>query len=355
MHAPTETLALAGTIFRRFRREITQHNYSEILALEALARMGTHGSPQFLEQAKNECTPFLNGAVTELTGAFMLYRCGGNGAAWLFKEGHLPGRDAVFAAHAESLMKEHPRSLTGLFNFPAKDGRDMIWIDAAWATVPFLLYTGLKLGRNDLIDEAVRQALLSRGVLLDGVNGLFHQAVGFSGSGVRSQDHWSRGNGWAAVAICELACDIPEQHAYRSTLHEVYRNFIDACLAVQDNNGMWHQEMTDHGSFVETSGSGLILYAIGRGIEKGLLPQTALEPFAKGIRAYLQYISADGAVDATCIGCCSPGDGSIAQYIKHSWKLNDPHAFGAAMLALSQAHIIGLRSIDGVPSGRDRE
>lgn len=351
------TLGLARTIFTRFRETCATHNYSEILALQALARMGTFGEPVDLDAAIKEVSPFLAGKIEKISGAFSIYRTAGNGSAWLLYKGYLPEhRDALVRA-AEDLVNHHPRSATGAFRFPEgafgqPERPEALWIDAAWAVCPFLTHVGLAAGRTDLVDEAIRQITVLRGLLLDGTCGLFHQAIGFSGPGVLSMDHWSRGNGWAAVALSEIACELPGEHPMASAMKAVFVDFLESCLKCQDEKGLWHQEMTRHGSFVEISGTTLILYALGRALEKNMVPELHRIHFKKGLESCLGYISVQGDVDGTCIGCCSPGDGSIEAYEAHSWKINDPHGFGSAMLAFSQAHILGLTEVGGRPTGR---
>lgn len=349
----TETWALAETIFRRFRQVVTIHNYSEILALQGLARMGTWAKAQGQEApltwAVSEITPYLDQKIEKVHGAFALYRTGGNGAAWLMKEGHLPGRKEMLVAAAEDLLKNHPRSATGLFSFPGKG--EAIWVDAAFAVCPFLAHVGLAAGRREFVDEAIRQIMMLRGLLLDGGCGLFHQAIGFSGEGVLSQDHWSRGNGWAAIALAEIACELPENHPFSPTLKQVFADFLLCCLKAQGPTGLWHQEMNDPHSFVETSGSGLILYGLGRALEKKIIPESHRAALEKGLRAYLAFISPRGDVGQTCVGCCSPGDGTVAAYVAHKYRHNDEHAFGPALMAFAQAHMIGIKTVGQLPTG----
>jgi len=98
---------------------------------------------------------------------------------------------------------------------------------------------------------------------------------GFNGANVISDDNWSEGNGWGAFALSILVRDLPEQHPKREAVVQLAKSFYAAVLKHQNEDGMWHQEMTDETSYVETSGSGLLLYGLGIMIEKGLLdPRT---------------------------------------------------------------------------------
>jgi unsaturated rhamnogalacturonyl hydrolase len=118
-----------------------------------------------------------------------------------------------------------------------------------------------------------------------------------------------------------------------------------ACVKYQNKDGLWHQEMTREDSYVETSGTGLMLYAIGRGLELGLLPESYRENFLRGLRGYLGYIALDGSVFNTCQGCLCPGKGTIEDYIARPWQLNDVHSFGPAALTFAQALKLGISEV----------
>ena len=74
-----------------------------------------------------------------------------------------------------------------------------------------------------------------------------------------------------AFALSILVRDLPEQHPKREAVVQLAKSFYAAVLKHQNEDGMWHQEMTDEDSYVETSGSGLLLYGLGIMIEKGQL------------------------------------------------------------------------------------
>lgn len=337
---------------RAFDKHVETHplgHYTGIVSLHGLARLGVFlkergGDESVLEKVRAHLAPFLAGKE-DFRCNFPNYRVGGNGAAYLWWKGELPEADeATFAPYIDELMTKAVRDRDGIYCMPAAPEAEKIWIDVAFAVTPFLLFCGLKLNRADYIDEAWAQTrkLVTR--LLVAETGLVNQAINFRGEGHRSADHWSRGNGWAILALTELAQYFPESHPERSAVVAMYKNLVDACLRVQDPaSGLWHQEMSAPESYVETSGSGLILYALGAGIACGVLPDAHYrEALAKGLRGMLAYIALDGSVHQTCVGCLSPADGSREAYIRHPHRLNDPHAFGPLTLAYGQAVGLGL-------------
>ena len=71
------------------------------------------------------------------------------------------------------------------------------------------------------------------------------------------------------------------------------KDFFAAVLKHQDAQGLWHQEMTDPTPYVETSGSGLLLYGLGLVIEKGIIDAKHLADFKQGIAGFAAYVSRD--------------------------------------------------------------
>lgn len=342
----------AEVAIRAFDKHVELHplgHYTGIVTLHGLARLGlalkaSGGDDAVLRKAQAHFGPFLRGEENFKCN-FPNYRAGGNGAAFLWWQGALPEADeATFAPYIDELLHQAPRDRNGVYCHPGDPAAEKIWIDLAFAVSPFLLFCGLKLNRADCLDEAWAQTRKLVEALRDPANGLVNQAINFRGAGHRTGDHWSRGNGWAILALTELAQYFPESHPARADVVAMYGDLIESCLRVQDDvSHLWHQEMTAPESYIETSGSGLILYAIGAGIECGLLSEARhREAFEKGLRAMKSYIALDGSVHHTCVGCLSPGMGTREEYMRHPHKMNDPHAFGPLVLAYGQAVRLGI-------------
>lgn len=340
--AGSRRVAIAERAFLRHAELYSLGHYTGILSLQGVARLAD-GAPaeedraRMLALATRHLAPFLEGRH-DFPCNFPNYLCGGNASAFLWWRGLLPEADpADFGRHAERIMREAPRDPQGLICHPIDPQLGRIFIDVAFAITPFLLFCGRAAGREDWIDEAWRQTrgLVER--LRDPKNGLLHQAINFRGPGHRTQDHWSRGNGWGLLALAELVAHLPEAHAGRADAEAMFLELIEACVRAQDADGMWHQDLTDASSYVETSGTGLILFALGVGLERGLLGPRHREALERGLRGYLSYIALDGSVHNTCRGCLCAGDGSKEAYMARWHRLNDSHAFGPVILAFGQA------------------
>lgn len=328
-------------------------NYSGILLMHGMARLAlATGDDALLEKTRSVMMPFVRGEL-EFRCNFLNYRCGGNGAAFLLWKGKLPEAAEPVRHYAEELMNEAPRTPKGIFTASDKFEhnlvwveRNLTWIDVAFAVTPFLLFAGLALDEPAYIEEGFKQTSLMVNLFRDPENGLVHQSLNKVGPGVMTPDHWSRGNGWAMIGLTELANYLLEDSPHRPEAEKMFRGLLEACLEFQDEDGMWHQEITRHDAYAETSGSGLILYGLGVALEKGLAPPEGEERFVRGLEGFLRYIAKDGSVHHTCRGCHAPGHGTIEDYMNHPHVLNDYHAFGPPVLAFGQAHKLGVVEVE---------
>lgn len=278
-------------------------------------------------------------------GSFISYEAGGTGAAYLLWKNRAPELNEQVALFADKMYRTQKQSSEGILTANwAVDSLDQVFIDMAFAVTPYLLYSGLTLKKTEYVDKAVFETTELFRILTDG-NGLLRQARGFRRKGVLSQDNWSRGNGWGAYALAILVRDLPAAHPQKKAVDALAKRYFMAVLQYQNANGLWHQEMTDTSSFVEISGSGLLLYALGIALEKKIIGNEYRKAIEKGVSSLLDYVAEDGSVSHVCTGCLYPGQGTKADYKAQQWKVNDGHAFGPVVLAFTQADKLGIRQV----------
>ena len=144
---------------------------------------------------------------------------------------------------------------------------------------------------------------------------------------------WGRGNGWTIFSLSELLEVLPAEHALRGELLAFFRELCAGYLALQDEQGMWHQVLTHADAYPETSCTAMFAYAFARGVRFGWF--TDAQPYARAVeRAWegLNKTSIDRA------GQCPwgvPGvgvfvfagvlqEGVVAQPQRHPWNRNRP-------------------------------
>ena len=290
---------------------------------------------------------FLEGSLVG-TGSFISYFTGGTLVPEMVLQGY--GKAAgLSASTARRMWEEQARNRDGVM-LPAWTNpheKNSLFIDCVLAATPYLLYAGLAENKPEYLDYAAWMTLKTFEDLRDPESGLVHQAraVMWMPEGQVTEDCWSRGNGWGAMALAALLKDLPKDNRYRSDVENLSRNFFEAVLRYQDPEGLWHQEMTYPDSYPEISGSGLLLYGIGRAIEAGVLDRSRLSAFRKGIEGMLTYVDANGNIGNTCSGCLAWGDGSKDAYAAHEYYCNERHAFGPVLFALTEALSLGIRKV----------
>lgn len=340
------TLSLAESAWKKHRKLHHIGHYTGIVSLHGICRLAvSSGMNDLLKEAGSVVQTFLKRDSRLPQCNYENYRCGGNGTAWMLWKGFCPEAEQQVLHFAEDFLVNAPKNSSGIAIHPKKENSQLVFIDQAFAITPFMLFAGLYFQEPRYVDEAVKQTLGMIQLLRDPENDLLHQSIGKLGPGVVSQDHWSRGNGWGLYALTELINELPQSHPSCDRVYSEFRRLVNACLHFSDENGLLHQEITDHSSYVETSGSGLFLYALGAGLEHGLIDSVDRERLRKGLRSMLSYIALDGSVHNTCQGCLAPGDGSIEAYKDVASKLNDPHAFGPVCLAFGQAAKLDIYSL----------
>lgn len=342
-----------------WKQHIATHSlshYAGIVSMRAVARLAKiTDSSELLEELKEHIKPYWQGEIKEACGVFgdNVYRWGGNAAAFMVARGMLPeAYDAVVAA-ADNLVKTQHRDSRGIFDMPSgnrEDGSEgFLWIDTVFGVCPFLLWTGLAANRQDFIDESCFQMLKHHEILFDKSCGLYHQAINFNRPNALTPAHWSRGCGWGALALTELVYDLPKDHKDYEKILEAYRALMIGCRDHMDENGMLHQAVETPTTYAETSGTALVLYAMGRALKNGALERSEfMDSFKLGLKGMTRYTAIDGSVFNCCRGCLAPGHGTAEDYEATNWILNDDHAFGPVIALFTQAQ--QLENIGILPS-----
>ncbi|MCM3784996.1 glycoside hydrolase family 88 protein [Neobacillus mesonae] len=267
--------------------------------------------------------------------------CGSFGATMLRVHEQKELKGAEQAAHriASYIISEQDRLPDGtLYRYRSFSELmvNTIWCDDLYMSTPFLSQYYKLTGETRYLDDAAAQFLLYKKRLYMPEQKLMHHVynVNFEqGCTVP----WGRGNGWVLFSLTELLAVLPESHPDYKELLQFYRELCEGYLAVQDEQGLWHQVLTDHDSYTETSCSSMFIYAFSRGIRYGWLPKESQHSYAEAVfRGYegiiRHCIDRDGNVYGVCRGS---GYSFSPNYYKErlSWLLNDTHGIGIVLLA----------------------
>ena len=347
-----KTLDLSTKLFEHYDSTQRVYHYFGLLSLFALSQTAIEADDSDLLKKCKDMLALYPDKFDHPRYNFENYRVGGAGKAWLVYKGLWDEEKENIRKYAEKTLLA-PASREGILCWPTDPDKNKIWIDIVYAVAPFMLYAGLALSEDKYIDFAVSQCFKMYEFFLDKTCGLLHQSRGFMPDKTRvSFDHWSRGNGWGYLGLTELIASLPKDSKHRPKAEEYFCELSRSLLAYQTEKGVWRQELTCDYSWNEASGTGLILYGIGVGLRLGLLDTDIYkEPYKKGIAAMAEnFITPEFSTLMSCIGCLCPGEGdekgTIKSYLTAVYhKTDEPHSFGALMLALTEAHRNGITDV----------
>lgn len=109
---------------------------------------------------------------------------------------------------------------------------------------------------------------------------------------------WGRGNGWVMGGLVELLKTLPENDKkYRPFYVKLFCEMSERIAELQCEDGFWRASMLDTQTYTdpETSGTGLLVYALAYGVNKGYLDKERFLPVVgKGWQALVASVDTEG-------------------------------------------------------------
>ena len=257
--------------------------------------------------------------------------CGSFGAATLetYKETRDQAYRAVADVIAEYIHTKQHRTEDGAFY-----RLQTMWADDLYMSTPFLGRYYKLTGQQEYIDDAARQFLLFKKYLFLPQYKIMSHIYDFKHN-MPTGIPWGRGNGWVLFSLSEILEMLPPDHPDRSALLQFFNELCEGYLALQGENGLWHQVLTDPTAYEETSCTAMFAYAFARGVRLGWLEEP--DRYVGAVyRAWqgLTQISVDryGNVHGVCRGSSYA---FTPDYYKYEllWLTNDTHGIGIVLLA----------------------
>jgi unsaturated rhamnogalacturonyl hydrolase len=187
---------------------------------------------------------------------------------------------------------------------------NQMWLDSIYMGEPFLDQYGVVFGTCGTFcsDTIFKQTLLLAQHVRDTTTGLLYHAWDDSPAGMkaawadpttgRSPVVWDRALGWYAMAAVDMLPDLPAG-TNRDSLMAIFTGIAAALKTYQDpSTGLWF-EVVDEGSmssdWVETSGSGMFIYALKVGVARGYLDSSYLTVASKGWQGLQTKVTTDSS------------------------------------------------------------
>jgi rhamnogalacturonyl hydrolase YesR len=207
-----------------------------------------------------------------------------------------------------------------------------VWADDLFMGSVILTRYATAAGDDRTLEEAVRQVILFDRHLRDAQSNLYWHGW-FSRTGKPSSSKWARANGWALMAKLEVLLALSGNHPRRSKVLNIFRRHARGLLAVQSDDGRWHQVLDNPSTYLETSATAMFLRCFAVGVMKGWLDKGMYdEAIRKAWEGVVRQVRADGSVEGIVRG--TPIMYSDTEYGNHPPRLNDPRGLGAVLYAI---------------------
>ena len=231
---------------------------------------------------------------------------------------------------------------------------NVMTIDGIYMSNPFLLKYGIISGDNESVDAALFQTFLAVSRMFNIETHLpFHGwdyqkdkswASPITGT---STEVWSRSVGWFSMALTDMLEYLPATHKDYKKLLYIYQQLAIGIKNTQNKDGLWfqlinHKELADN--YTETSGSGMIIYALKKGLNNKWLDESYNKVVENGWKKFKKYITVYNDGKPQIKSFC-PGMGikdNAKEYLavrpidcpSDNYK-NQPHGYCAVLMAAS--------------------
>ena len=203
------------------------------------------------------------------------------------------------------------------------------WIDDMYMITVLQVQTWRATGDAKYIDRAAL-AMAAYLEKLQQPSGLFFHAPD-------SRYYWSRGNGWMAAGTAELLRALPEEHPRRARILAGYRRMMMPLLGYQGTDGLWRQLLDIPEAWPETSGTGMMAFAMITGVKhKWLDGKTYGRAARKAWLGLVKCLDEQGNVREVCAG--TPKGSTTLYYLDRPRIAGDLH--GQAPILWSAAALL---------------
>lgn len=179
--------------------------------------------------------------------------------------------------------------------------KNVMTVDGLYMAYPFLVRYGVLAREPALLDLAASQILMvSDGSFDRRVNLAFHgwdwgkeQPWANPQTGTSSQ-YWSRANGWYAMALVDVLEHLPPAHPQYGKLKSLFQDLAQGLKASQHSDGFWYHVLDTPGkagNYPESSGTGMIVYALQKGVTLRLLEPAYSAQAQRGWQAMQKSVS----------------------------------------------------------------
>ncbi|STO18519.1 glycoside hydrolase family 88/105 protein [Flavobacterium hibernum] len=248
-------------------------------------------------------------------------------------------------------LESQPRTASGGF-WHKQIYPNQMWVDGLYMAEPFYTEYTVKYENGKALDDVAKQFELVQNHHVDKKTGLVYHAwdeskeIGWANTEIgTSPTIWGRGIGWYMMALVETLDYYPKTNKNYKTLVGYLNQIAKSVDKNKSASGLWYQvadkpEMT--GNYLESSSSGMIIYALAKGADKGYLASGYKKMALKSFDAYVkEFVKKDDKGQVIISNVSSNvglggkpfRDGTNQYYINSKTKDNSSPALAAFLLS----------------------
>ena len=248
-------------------------------------------------------------------------------------------------------LESQPRTASGGF-WHKQIYPNQMWIDGLFMAEPFYTQYTVRFEKGKALDDIAQQFKLVHDYLVDKKTGLVYHAwdeskeIGWANTETgTSPTIWGRGIGWYMMALVETLDYYPKSNKNYKTLKSYLNEIAKSVNQYKSASGLWYQiaDKRDlEGNFVESSSSGMIIYALAKGADKGYLSADYKKVAQQSFDAFIKEFVKKEENGQVLISNVSPNvglggkpfrDGTNQYYLKSKAKDNSSPALAAFLLS----------------------
>ena len=206
-----------------------------------------------------------------------------------------------------------------------------LWADDMYMGIPALAELGHMTGDVSYYDDAVRNVLQMSQRMFNQQNNLYTHGWNENNPDA-PRFYWARANGWAVLAMSDLLDVLPKSHpGYNKVLAQL-RISLKGIAEQQSGQGLWHQMLDRHDSYLETSASAMFVYVIAHAVNQGWISPSTWGSIAQAGWAGLSTrITSKGEIEGICVGTTFASD--HVYYYHRPTSVEALHGYGPTLMA----------------------
>lgn len=252
-----------------------------------------------------------------------------------------------------SVFKKNPEG--GYWHKNEEQYSHVMSVDGIYMACPFLIKYGKMFNDPACFDVATFQTLLVASHSFNISSNLPYHAWDYSKSkpwsnpitGTSSQV-WSRSVGWFAMALVDILENLPDTHKDYNTILYLFQQLAEGIKISQNTtDGLWYQVVTKtdaERNYPETSGSGMIIYALKKAINHAWIDTSFNAVTSRGWKGLKEYITifSDGKPQLTSVAPAMGCKKNLEEYLAvrpvncpSSGGTQHPHGYCGILMAAS--------------------